>query len=707
VSAEDTAMGPNDRSDDRLRHTLADFRALMAGRFRRANPRELDYPPVLRAAAAILVRQGVRNPVMINPGPDEPDDRLLLRFAAVNSARIRHVTLVDGGIPRGERLLLAFTQGEREPVVLLSSGRSLGGFTDGAPSPPVLPPGAEPGLERGAVAFHPILPERAISWSDLAFFGLGKGHGELVPLAACAAVAALLSLATPLMMSTLTKAIEYTDLDRVGVLMAVLAAALIVQALFSAAERAAMTRLEARSAVALQAALVDRALRLPADAFRKSTPVILATQLESLARLRQGMLRLAIRGAVALLYASAAAILLVSIATPAALVALASGAALAVAAAIIGWRQFTAIYEGERMDVIVLAFVYDLIQLVPVIRVMRIARSAFVHWAQNFLAFQSRLMRSATIGNLFPALLAAWEPLTLAACFAFIAAARPADALGVGAALAFVTALGRLTGASRELATAIADGAKLLPLAKLSHSFLDHRLERAAVGAPLPAGTGTLAADGLTFGYAGRPLMSDATFAIPGGSFVGIVGPSGAGKSTLVRLLAGLEAPTRGMVFLDGSDIGKLDRHQISAVMGLVSQDGRPFAGSVLGNIRGIRHLAIDEIWELATVVGLEPFLRSLPMGLHTVLGDGGAGFSAAQVQRLRIARALAGKPRILILDEAMNAIPPIERDPLIERLRTLPMTILLVSHDHAALSSADHILEVLDGKVRMTEVAA
>ncbi|MBY0323243.1 MAG: ATP-binding cassette domain-containing protein [Reyranella sp.] len=702
MSAPDKAMAVKDRSGERLRQTLDDFRALMTGRFRRANPRELDYPPMLRAAAAILVRLGVRTPAMVNRGADESDDRLLLRFAAVNRARIRHVTLVDGRIPRGESLLLAFAEGDREPVVLLPGGRMLGGFAEGVASPGPIATGRQPALERSALAFHPILSERVISWSELAFFGLGKGHGELVPLAACAAIAALLSLAVPLMMTTLTKAIERADLDRVGMLLGVLAAALIVQALFTMAERAAMTRLEGRSTVALQAALVDRALRLPADAFRKSTPVILATQLESLARLRQGLLRFAIRGAVALLYAFAAAIVLLSISPPAALVALASSVALAVAAAIIGWRQFTAIYEGERMDVIVLAFVYDLIQLVPVIRAMRVERSAFVHWAQNFLAFQSRLTRSATIGSLFPAIVAAWEPITLAVCFAFIAAARPADALGVGAALAFVTALGRLTGAARELAGAITDGSKLLPLGKLSHSFLEHGLERAAGGAPLAPGAGALAAEGVGFGFAGRPLFGDVTFAIPGGSFVGIVGPSGAGKSTLIRLLLGLEAPTRGTVFLDGGDIAKLDRHQISAVIGLVSQDGRPFAGSVLSNIRGIRHLAIDEVWQLAELVGLNTFLRSLPMGLHTILGAGGTGFSAAEVQRLRIARALAGKPRILVLDEAMNAIPPIEREALIERLRRLGMTILVVSHDHTALASADHILEISDGKVRM-----
>jgi ABC-type bacteriocin/lantibiotic exporter with double-glycine peptidase domain len=199
-------------------------------------------------------------------------------------------------------------------------------------------------------------------------------------------------------------------------------------------------------------------------------------------------------------------------------------------------------------------------------------------------------------------------------------------------------------------------------------------------------------------------LFGDVTFAIPGGSFVGIVGPSGAGKSTLIRLLLGLEAPTRGTVFLDGGDIAKLDRHQISAVIGLVSQDGRPFAGSVLSNIRGIRHLAIDEVWQLAELVGLDSFLRSLPMGLHTILGAGGTGFSAAEVQRLRIARALAGRPRILVLDEAMNAIPAVGRQALIERLRRCGMTILVVSHDHATLASADHILEVSDGKVRMLD---
>jgi ABC-type bacteriocin/lantibiotic exporter with double-glycine peptidase domain len=689
-----------DRGADRLSQTLADFSALLEGRFRRLDPRELERPEVIRAASLILARLGKPTPVMISPAPEESEAGLLLRFAATNRMRIRHVTLEDGRLPPGEPMLLAFTQADHRPVVLLPGGGRLVPSDAHAARPRRLRNGEGGALERGALAFHPLLPDGAIPWKAIAFFGIGSARGEILPFAAMSLLAALLSMATPSLMGVMVTAISRAQTGYFSAMIAALALALVCQSLLRAAEQFAMARIEARSSIDLQAALVDRALRLPASAFRTSTHVILATQLETVDKLRRGMLRFAMSGVVALLNGIAAATVLAFLQLPAAAVAVLLGLALCLVAAAFGWRQFRAIYEGERMDVIVLAFVYDLILLVPVMRAMARERAAFIHWGQNFLAFQSRLMRAATQSNRYAAVVSAWEPATLALCFAVIAFAGSKGALGVGAALGFVSALGRLTAASQGVAAAIMGAAKSLPMAKLSKSFLEHRLEPPSAGAPISRGAGALAIANLSFGYGGQIVLRDVSLTIEGGSFVGIMGPSGAGKSTLVRLLLGLETPQAGAVFLDGTDLRKLDRQQLSGAVGLVMQDARPLSGPVLSSIRGIRDITIDRAWELARIVGLDAEIRAMPMGIHTVLGDGGAGFSAAQIQRLRIARALASKPMILVLDESISAIPPPERRDLLDRIGALGMTRLLVSHDLSALATADRILLVRDGAV-------
>lgn len=270
----------------------------------------------------------------------------------------------------------------------------------------------------------------------------------------------------------------------------------------------------------------------------------------------------------------------------------------------------------------------------------------------------------------------------------------------MGAALGFVTALARFTAASQSLAAAIMGAAKSLPMAKLSKSFMDHHLEPAGAGEPLRPGAGDIVTSGVTFGYGDSPILRDVSLRIDGGAFVGIVGMSGAGKSTLIRILVGLEAPHAGEVFLDGADRRKMDRQQISGAIGLVTQDGRPLSGPVLSSIRGIRDVTIEQAWELARSVGLDADLRALPMGIHTVLGYRGAGFSAAQIQRLRIARALAARPRILAMDESFSAIAPEDRRSLLDRIPDLGVTRLVVSHEMSTLAKANRILLVEGGEV-------
>lgn len=685
----------------RVHQTLADFTELLNGTFRRLDPHEVDYPDIVRAAALMMTRLGHRNPVLIKPAPGESGRDILRRLAAANRMRIRNVTLDEGDLPAGEAMVLAFSRTDRQPVVLLPRGVRLVPSDAGSARPRRLKPGEGGELERAALCFHPILPDGVIPWRTVAGFGLAAGRPERLPLVVCTLLAAILSMALPALMGVLVTAISRAEEGFLAALIAALVFALVCQVLFQTGEKFAISRFEARTGLDLQAALVDRALRLPAEAFHKSTSVILATQLESVDKLRRSMLRFALTGTVAVVNGAVAAVVMAYFHFPAAGVAVLLGAILAGLTAVLGWRQFRAIYEGERMDVIVLAFVYDLVRLVPVIRGMARERAAFIHWAQNYLAFQARLMRATEIYNRYSALVSAWQPATLALCFAAIAFAPIGTVVGVAAALGFISALERFIAATLEASAAIMGAAKALPMGKLSRSFLDYQLEPPSAGQPLATGEGVLQMLDVSFGYGDRPVLTEVSLRIAGGEFVGITGPSGAGKSTLIRLLLGLEAPKGGHVLIDGNDLRKLDRRQISGAVGLVMQDGRPMAGSVLENIRGVRDLSIEHAWDLVRLVGLEPELRSRPMGIHTLIGEGGAGLSSADVQRLQIARALALQPSILIIDESMNAIPVAERTALLARLSERRLTLVVVSHDLAALSGASRLLLVAGGTVR------
>ncbi|MBS0540717.1 MAG: ATP-binding cassette domain-containing protein [Proteobacteria bacterium] len=369
---------------------------------------------------------------------------------------------------------------------------------------------------------------------------------------------------------------------------------------------------------------------------------------------------------------------------------------LLAAAALVGRLQFQAIYEGERMDVVVLTFVYDLIRLVPVLQAQRTERQAFVQWAQNFLAFQSRIVRSTRIGNVLSALEAGWEVLTLALCFVAVAYVGVGAAFATGAAIAFVVALGKLNAAGLKASHALIGLAKLMPMAKLARSLIEQTVAPQAGGAPLSEIKGRVTLNNVSFSYDTRPILNGVSVDIAPGDFVGISGPSGGGKSTLLRLLLGLDTPRAGAVLIDGLDLRALDQTSVSRRIGVVMQNGQLWAGTIFDNIRGASTISLEEAEALSVRVGLAAELAHMPMGLQTVIGEGGLGLSSGEVQRILIARALAMSPSILILDEPAGALRGAAQQAILDMLAGLDITRIVVSHDVDLLAGATRLF-VLD----------
>lgn len=214
---------------------------------------------------------------------------------------------------------------------------------------------------------------------------------------------------------------------------------------------------------------------------------------------------------------------------------------------------------------------------------------------------------------------------------------------------------------------------------------------------------GALAFQQVSFRYPSRPdspALVDFSLIIEPGETVAIVGPSGAGKSTLFLLAQRFYDPQAGMVRIDGVPLPQADPAEIRARMALVPQEAVLFAASARDNLRYGAWEASDEaIWAAARAANAEDFLRALPEGLDTFLGEGGARLSGGQRQRMAIARALLRNAPILLLDEATSALDA-ESERLVQDALDRLMegrTTLVIAHRLATVRKADRIV-VMDG---------
>lgn len=222
---------------------------------------------------------------------------------------------------------------------------------------------------------------------------------------------------------------------------------------------------------------------------------------------------------------------------------------------------------------------------------------------------------------------------------------------------------------------------------------------------PEPA-RGSLSFRNVTFRYPSRPetaALKDFTLEIEPGETIAIVGPSGAGKSTIFQLVERFYDPQGGTIRMDGVPLTSADPADIRARLALVPQDGVLFSANARDNLRYGKWNASDEqIWQAARAANAEGFLRALPQGLDTYLGEGGTQLSGGQQQRVAIARALLRDAPILLLDEATSALDA-ESEQLVQQALEGLManrTTLVIAHRLATVRAADRIVVLDEGRI-------
>ena len=223
-------------------------------------------------------------------------------------------------------------------------------------------------------------------------------------------------------------------------------------------------------------------------------------------------------------------------------------------------------------------------------------------------------------------------------------------------------------------------------------------------GRQLPDGEGAIAFENVSFGYdARRPILKNVSFNVEPGKTVAIVGPSGAGKSTIGRLLFRFYDVTGGRVTVDGADVREVTQASLRTAIGVVPQDTVLFNDTIYYNIAYGRPGADrEEIEAVAWLARIHDFIKALPDGYRTVVGERGLKLSGGEKQRVAIARTMLKKPRILLFDEATSSLDSGTEQEIQRSLDEVSRdrTTVVIAHRLSTVVGADEILVMEDGRV-------
>jgi HlyB family type I secretion system ABC transporter len=220
---------------------------------------------------------------------------------------------------------------------------------------------------------------------------------------------------------------------------------------------------------------------------------------------------------------------------------------------------------------------------------------------------------------------------------------------------------------------------------------------------PAPVLSGRIEIKNVNFRYDPHsPLtLQNINVSIYPGQKIALVGPTGSGKSTLALLLLGLYAPTEGEILYDGINVQQMEYQSLRQQIGVVLQESALFSTSIRHNIAfNDPDMAMERILEAAECACIHDEIALLPMGYETRLAEGGMGLSGGQRQRLALARALAGQPRVLILDEATSHLDAETERQVDQKLRNLDCTRILIAHRLSTVREADLILVLREGQI-------
>jgi NHLM bacteriocin system ABC transporter ATP-binding protein len=553
-----------------------------------------------------------------------------------------------------------------------------------------------------AYVFYRPFPPRALNLLDILSFGLKGGEGDAVTILLMGIAAGVLGLVTPVLTGILfDTVIPGSQRLTLAELTAFLVISAVATALFTLTRSLASLRFQSKMEASVQAAVWDRLLDLPVAFFRRFTSGDLARRSLGISQIREILTGSALASILTGVFSAASGALMFYYSWFLALIAALLVLISFLAFSVFGWLEVRILRDVSELGGRIAGMTLQFINGIAKFRVAGNEDRAFGVWAREFSKQRVLSIKARKISNVVATLNSTFPVVAMGVIFYFgtdLMKSSEAHALTTGDFMAFLAAFGQFSTGTLDLSSSLISILKVVPLYERARPILTSAPEVTGTQADPRELIGNVDIHHLSFRYRdeGPLALRDLSLSIAAGQFVAFVGPSGSGKSTLFRLLLGFETPVGGAIYYDGQDLGELDIRAVRRQIGVVLQNARLTTGSIFRNIVGDGTLTIDDAWEAARRAGFEEDLNAMPMGMHTMVSEGGGGLSGGQRQRLLIARAIVRKPRLVLFDEATSALDNRTQAIVSQSLKALNATRVVIAHRLSTVMHADRIC-VLD----------
>lgn len=660
--------------------------------------------PLLIAAGAVGKALGIT----IRPRAKSENSSTLEGIACASGFRTRRVTLTSKWWKTDCGTLLAFTKEENQPVALLRVNATKYEILDPVEltRTPVNRHTAAL-LAPIAYTFYRPFPEKEITVLDILQFALRGSTTDLVKILLVGVIATLFGMFTPQITGML---IDYAIPDANYKLLIQMGLGLLGASfgvmIFQLAQTFTILRVQTQASYNTQAAVWDRLLKLKPAFFRQYSTGDLYNRISAITQIRNRLSGSILQTLFSSIFSLLNLGLLLIYNIPLALFAIAVALVAVIITTVSGIITRRQMRPLQQLSGEIFGLTVQLIGGVSKLRVAAAESEAFACWSKKYTQQVKLMLSTQLVSDLLTAFnvtLPALSSMLLFGLAIFLIGQSGGETrLSTGTFLAFNAAFGTFIASVIRLSNTLINIVEITILWERAQPILqtktevdDHKYHPGRL-------SGLLKLDQVCFRYRqdSALILDRITLEAQAGEFVAIVGSSGSGKSTILRLLLGFETPEAGTIFYDGRDLSGLDIAAVRRQLGVVLQNGRIMSGSIWENIAGGAIVTQDEAWSALQMAGLADDIQAMPMGIHTIISEGGGNVSGGQRQRLFIARALVHKPQILLFDEATSALDNRTQAIVTQSLEQLGVTRVVIAHRLSTIRHANKIYVLQAGKI-------